>query len=73
MSQAWPTDNMHRTLLAQQRGTKKFTHQCGERLVCVRHRDDAEGQRNIATVAIAVKERPWHPASQHIPDDTYLP
>ena len=65
---------MQRTLFAQQRGTKKFTHQYGEWLVCVRyHRDDAEGRRKITTVEIVAEERPWHPAPRPIPDDAYLP
>ncbi len=43
-----------------------------ERLVCVRYRDDAEGQRKITTVEIVMEERPWHPAPKRIPDDTLL-
>ena len=44
----------------------------GERLVCVRYRDDVEGQRKITTVEIVAEERPWHPVKQRIPDDAYL-
>ncbi len=44
----------------------------GDRLVCVRYRDDAEGQRKITTVEIVAEERPWHPAPQRIPDDADL-
>ena len=46
--------------------------------MCVRYRDDPEGQRKITTVELVVEERPWHPTLHHtvpqrIPDDARLP
>ncbi len=72
MSQKWHTFKVARTLAPSQDGTKKFLSRYGERLVCVRYRDDAEGQRKITTVEIVMEERPWHPAPKRIPDDTLL-
>ncbi len=72
MSQDWHTYTVNRTRLPHQRGTKKCINRYGERLVCVRYRDDAEGQRKITTVEIVAEERPWHPVSKPIPDDAYV-
>jgi hypothetical protein len=72
MSQHWHTFNVNRTLLPQQKGTKKFLRRYGDRLVCVRYRDDVEGQRKITTGEIVTEERPWYPAPRRIPDDKLL-
>ncbi len=66
MSQDWHTYRIQRTLLPQQNGTKKFTAQYGDRLVCVRYRYDTEQQRKITTVEVIVDERPWVPDPQRV-------
>ncbi len=66
MSQDWHTYRIQRTLLPQQNGTKKFTAQYGDRLVCVRYRYDTEQQRKITTVEVVVDERPWAPDPQRV-------
>lgn len=58
MSQNWHTYHVNRTLVPQQKGTKKCLRQYGNRLVGVRYRDDIEGQRKITTVELVVEERP---------------
>jgi hypothetical protein len=72
MSPKWHTFKVKRTLVPSQKGTKKFVRRYGDRLVCVRYRDDAELQRKITTVEIVADERPWHPVPKRIPDDTWL-
>jgi hypothetical protein len=39
-----------------QRGTIKLVAEYGERLICVRYRDDAERSRRLKTVELIVKE-----------------
>lgn len=67
MSQEWHTFHVNRTLSPPSKGTKRFNERYGERLVCVRYRDDIEGQRKITTVELVVEERPWHHVSNRIP------
>jgi hypothetical protein len=44
-----------------QRGTKKLRDVYGDRLVCVRYRDDAARQRRLKTGELIVEEAPWRP------------
>jgi hypothetical protein len=49
------------TLQPGQKGTKKLRDQYGDRLLCVRYRYDAVGQRRLKTVELIVDEAPWRP------------
>ena len=49
------------TVRPGQRGAKKFLSQYGDRLVCVRYRQDAQRQRRFKTVELIVDEWPWTP------------
>jgi hypothetical protein len=44
-----------------QRGAKKFVEQYGDRLVCVRYRQDEQRQKRFKTVELIVAEWPWMP------------
>jgi hypothetical protein len=72
MSQPWHPFNVNRTLLPQQKGTKKFLRRYGDRLVCVRYRYDTEQQRTITTVEVVVDKRPWAPDPQRMNLNTRL-
>ncbi|GAK59860.1 hypothetical protein U27_06846 [Candidatus Vecturithrix granuli] len=73
MSQQWHAYHVNRVLVPKQKGTKKFLRRYGEWLVCIRYRDDVEGQRKITTVEIVVEKRPWDPVPQRILGETCLP
>jgi hypothetical protein len=49
------------TLQPGQKVTKKLRDRYGDRLVCVRYRYDAVGQRRLKTVELIVEEVPWRP------------
>jgi len=49
------------TLRPGQRGAKKFMSQYGDRLVCVRYRQDAQRKMRFKTVELIVEEWPWTP------------
>jgi len=49
------------TIQPGRRGAKKFVEQYGDRLVCVRYRQDEERQRRVKTVELIVEEWPWTP------------
>ena len=44
-----------------QRGTKKLQMQCGNKLMAVRYRYDAQKKKRYKTVEIIVEEIPWSP------------
>ena len=50
------------TLRPHQRGAKRLLAQYGDRLVCVRHRYDAEQKKRWKTVELIVEEHGWEPA-----------
>ena len=47
------------TIQPGQRGSKKFVEQYGDRLVCVRYRQDEQRQKRFKTVELIVEEWPW--------------
>ena len=49
------------TIQPGQRGAKKFATQYGDRLVCVRYRQDAHHQKRFKTVELIVEEWSWTP------------
>src|SRR5215813_9827091 len=51
------------TMQPGQRGAKKFLAQYGDRLVCVRYRQDQQRQKRFKTVELIVEEWPWTPLS----------
>ena len=51
------------TIQPGQRGAKKFVSQYGDRLVCVRYRQDAQRQKRFKTVELIVEEWSWTPPS----------
>ena len=62
---------MMRTLLhltLGQKGTKPLLAQYGERLVCVRYRDDAQRKKRFKTVERMVVERDWDPPAPRVAD-----
>jgi len=50
-----------------QAGSRKLLAEYGEKLVCVRYRDDAANKRRIKTVELIIAEAPWEPNPQKIP------
>ena len=50
------------TLRPHQRGAKRLLAQYGDRLVCVRHRYDAEQKKRWKTVELIIEEHEWNPA-----------
>ncbi len=44
-----------------QHGTREYTEQYGDRLICVRYRYDATAGRRYKTIEIIVDEAPWAP------------
>jgi hypothetical protein len=44
-----------------QKGTKQLLAQCGDRLICVRYRYDAQRKKRFKTVELLVAERDWEP------------
>jgi hypothetical protein len=48
------------------KGTRKLLRDYGARLVCVRYRYDAVGQRRLKTVEIVVEEVPWTPPERRL-------
>ena len=55
-----------------QPGTKRYTSQYGESLVCVRYRRDAANSRRITTVELIVDDGLYHPDTRPI-SKTLLP
>ena len=55
---------MHTTTTVQpgQRGAKQFVEQYGDRLVCVRYRQDEQRGRRCKTVELIVEEWAWTPS-----------
>ena len=57
-------------------GTKRFLSQYGDKLICVRHRQDSQNQRRITTVELIVEERslpsPGYNAKYAIPATTLV-
>jgi hypothetical protein len=49
------------TIQPGQRGAKRFVAQYGDRLVCVRYRQDVQRQKRFKTVELIVAEWPWTP------------
>jgi len=49
------------TIQPGQRGAKKFAAQYGDRLVCVRYRQDEQRKKRFKTVELIVEEWPWTP------------
>ena len=49
------------TIQPGQRGAKKFVAQYGDRLVCVRSRQDEQRKKRFKTVELIVEEWPWPP------------
>lgn len=60
------------TVQPGQRGAKKLLTQCGDRLVCVRSRDDEQRQKRLKTVELIVEEEPWTPLAA-APADALVP
>ena len=50
------------TIQPGQRGAKKFMSQYGDRLVCVRYRQDEQRKRRFKTVELIVEEWLWTPS-----------
>jgi len=49
------------TIQPGRRGAKKFLAQYGDRLVCVRYRQDEQRKRRFKTIELIVEEWPWTP------------
>jgi len=49
------------TIQPGQRGAKKFMAQYGDRLVCVRYRQDEQRQKRFKTIELIVEEWSWTP------------
>jgi hypothetical protein len=54
-----PTPGVRLHLRPGQRGTKQLLAQYGDRLICVRHRYDAQRRKRLKTVELLVAERDW--------------
>ncbi len=54
-----------------QPGTKRYTNQYGESLVCVRYRRDASNSRRITTVELIVDDGFYHPDNSAIAKTLY--
>lgn len=72
--QADPDTPSHRmrTLLhlnPGQKGTKHLLAQYGDRLLCVRYRDDTPRQTRFKTVELIVAQREWAPPAPRLVDD----
>jgi hypothetical protein len=52
-----------------QRGTKSITKKYGDKLVCVRYRDDEKNAKRYTTVELIVAEEPWQAPALVKPDD----
>lgn len=50
-----------KTLTAGAPGTKRYCKHYGDKLVCVRYREDRETQRRLTTVEIVVDQAPLRP------------
>ena len=53
------------SLAPGQNGTKKLLATCGDRLVCVRYRYDAQRRLRHKTVELIVETTPWHPRARN--------
>jgi hypothetical protein len=53
--------HIRKTLSPGKRGTKKLLAEYGERLVCVRYRDDEQRRRRLKTIEVIVEEAAWPP------------
>ena len=61
-----------KSLRPGQNGTKKLAAQYGDRLVCVRYREDSEHKRRITTVELIVDERPLRTPPPKISPETIV-
>ncbi len=61
-----------KSLQPGQNGTKKFADLYGERLLCVRYREDSEQNRRVTTVELIVDERPLKATPQKISADAMV-
>ena len=59
------------TLQPHQRGAKQLLAKYGDRLLCVRYRDDSQQKKRLQTVEVIEEERPWNPAGKQ-PDGRRL-
>ena len=55
-----------------QKGTKQWLAQYGDRLVCVRYRDDAQRKKRFKTVELMVAECDWAPPVPRLTADTMV-
>jgi len=53
-------------------GSKRYLRTYGDRLICVRYRNDHANQKNLVTVELIVAEHP-HPAGNHELFDAMYP
>jgi len=56
-----------KTVRAGQPGTQKWLRKCGNALVCVRYKYDAEKRRKIKTIDLVVSDEPRAQDSKMIP------
>jgi len=55
-----------------QKGTKQLLAQYGDRLVCVRYRDDTQQKKRFKTVELIVGEREWEPPAPRFAADAIV-
>jgi len=55
-----------------QKGPKQLLAQYGDRLVCVRSRDDAQRKKRFKTVELIVAERGWEPPAPRFAADAMV-
>jgi len=55
-----------------QKGTKQLLAQYGDRLVCVRYRDDAQRKKRFKTVELIVAECEWEAPAPRFADDAIV-
>lgn len=51
------------------KGTQALMQQYGERLVCLRYRDDVARKKRYKTVELIVTEEDWQPPAPHPPEE----
>ena len=56
-----PPPRGRRHLKPRQKDTKELLAQYGDRLICVRYRDDAQRKKRLKIVELLVAERDWQP------------
>ena len=55
-----------------QRGTRKPLTEYGERLVCVRYREDRQQKRHSQTVELIIKQEDWEPPDPPFTGETIV-